>query len=129
MKTVVKKELALQISEQFNISHNVSLKIVQKFLDQIVGELNAGNRIELRNFGVFEVRTRKSRIARNPRTGEKVQVPEKKTVIFKPGKELLNPGSSPAPKSTPIAASAPAPAPASIPPANPSVFDAPNNNF
>ncbi len=95
MKTVVKKELALEISEQFNISHNVSLKIVQKFLDQIIGELNDGNRIELRNFGVFEVRTRKSRVARNPRTGEKVQVPEKKTVVFKPGKELLNPGSKP----------------------------------
>ena len=113
MRTVVKKELALEISEQFNISHNVSLKIVQKFLDQIVGDLKAGNRIELRNFGVFEVRTRKSRVARNPRTGEKVQVPEKKTVIFKPGKELLNPGSAPkaakavAP-ATPVATESPA---------------------
>lgn len=104
MRTMVKKELALQISEQFDISHNVSLKIVQHFLDQIVGELNEGNRIELRNFGVFEVRTRKSRVARNPRTGEKVQVPEKKTVVFKPGKELLNPGSKaqPAPPSNPL---------------------------
>lgn len=99
MRTVVKKELALQISEQFNISHNISLKIVQHFLDQIVDELNEGNRIELRNFGVFEVRTRKSRIARNPRTGEKVQVPEKKTVVFKPGKELLHPGAPKPPES------------------------------
>jgi integration host factor subunit beta len=104
MKTVVKKELAFEISEEFNISHNVSLKIVQKFLDQIIGELNSGNRIELRNFGVFEVRTRKSRVARNPRTGEKVQVPEKKTVVFKPGKELSNPGSKSETLAAPVVA-------------------------
>jgi nucleoid DNA-binding protein len=61
-------------------------RIVQMVLDGIIDVLVAEKRIELRNFGVFEVRHRKARKARNPRTGEEVQVPEKNVVTFKPGR-------------------------------------------
>jgi nucleoid DNA-binding protein len=60
--------------------------IVQKTLDAIINVLAAEGRVELRNFGVFEVKKRKPRLARNPRTGEKVMVGERFTVTFKPGR-------------------------------------------
>ena len=63
-------------------------EIVQKTFDAIVKTLVADGRIELRNFGVFEVKKRAARKARNPRTGDKVYVPEKFVVTFKPGKEM-----------------------------------------
>jgi nucleoid DNA-binding protein len=59
--------------------------IVQKTLDAITESLERGETVELRNFGIFKVKTRKGRIGRNPKTGEEVKVPEKKAVIFKPG--------------------------------------------
>src|ERR1700720_3390316 len=63
-------------------------EIVQQTFDAIVDTLLVEKRIELRNFGVFEVKRRKARKARNPRTGEKVDVPPKNVVTFKPGKEM-----------------------------------------
>ena len=63
-------------------------EIVQKTFDAIVRTLVEDSRIELRNFGVFEVKKRAARKARNPRTGDKVSVPEKFVVTFKPGKEM-----------------------------------------
>jgi nucleoid DNA-binding protein len=63
-------------------------EIVQKTFDAIVETLLEEKRIELRNFGVFEVKKRAARKARNPRTGDKVFVPEKYVVTFKPGKEM-----------------------------------------
>ncbi len=64
------------------------LDVVQKTLDHISDALTQGKTIELRNFGVFEVKTRKPRKARNPRTGDEVFVPEKKVVTFKPGRVM-----------------------------------------
>ena len=62
--------------------------VVQKTLDTILESLKSGKRIELRNFGVFQVKKRKKRIGRNPKTGEAVPVPERQVVIFKPGLEM-----------------------------------------
>ena len=63
-------------------------EVVQRTLDTIFGALKSGKRIELRNFGVFQVKKRKKRIGRNPKTGEVVPVPERRTVVFKPGLEM-----------------------------------------
>ena len=68
-----------------DLSQLQTKQIVQKTFDAIVNALVEDGRIELRNFGVFEVKWRKARKARNPRTGEKVMVPERCTVTFKPG--------------------------------------------
>jgi len=62
--------------------------VLQAFLDEIVGELRRGNRLEFRNFGVFRLRSRAARIARNPKTGEQVIVPPRLAVEFKPGRRL-----------------------------------------
>ena len=63
-------------------------KILDLFFDQIIQRLADGGRVELRGFGAFSVRERQSRLGRNPRTGEKVNVPAKRTPFFKMGKEL-----------------------------------------
>ena len=87
-KTITKKDLILRIADTMGIKRNLSRDIVQTFLDEITDELAAGNRIELRDFGIFEVRTRRRRQARNPKTGESVQVPPKRIVSIKPGKKM-----------------------------------------
>ena len=86
---MTKKEIAQKIAEEMNIPQLTVAEIVQKVFDGIMGTLVEEGRIELRNFGVFEVIKRKPRQARNPRTGEKVQVPERRAVRFKPGLEML----------------------------------------
>ena len=85
---VTKKEIVKNISEQLGLTQLKTKAIVQKTFDAIVETLVEENRIELRNFGVFEVKQRAPRKARNPRTGEKVFVPRKYVVTFKPGKEM-----------------------------------------
>jgi nucleoid DNA-binding protein len=85
---VTKKEIVKQISEEIGLTQLKTKEIVQKTFDAIVETLISENRIELRNFGVFEVKRRKARKARNPRTGEKVDVEPKNVVTFKPGKEM-----------------------------------------
>jgi nucleoid DNA-binding protein len=85
---VTKKEIIKQISEEIGLTQLKTKEIVQKTFDAIVETLIREGRIELRNFGVFEVKMRKARKARNPRTGEKVDVEPKKVVTFKPGKEM-----------------------------------------
>ncbi len=85
---MTKKEIVKTISEKLGLTQLTTRDIVQKTFDAIVETLVEEGRIELRNFGVFEVRRRKARKARNPRTGGSVQVPEKLTVSFKPGKEM-----------------------------------------
>lgn len=85
---VTKKEIVKQISERLGLTQLKTKEIVQQTFDAIVDTLLEVRRIELRNFGVFEVKTRKARKARNPRTGEKVEVPPKNVVTFKPGKEM-----------------------------------------
>jgi integration host factor subunit beta len=85
---VTKKEIVRTISEEIGLTQLQTKEIVQKTFDAIVEALVAEHRIELRNFGVFEVKRRAPRKARNPRTGDKVFVPEKFVVTFKPGKEM-----------------------------------------
>ncbi len=85
---MTKKEIVKQISERIGLTQLKTKEIVQLTLDAIVDTLIAERRIELRNFGVFEVKQRKARKARNPRTGVKVHVPAKSVVTFKPGKEM-----------------------------------------
>src|SRR6266478_7732936 len=86
--TVTKKEIVKQISEELGLTQLKTKEIVQKTFDAIVETLLSERRIELRNFGVFEVKKRKARKARNPRTGERVDVEPKYVVTFKPGKEM-----------------------------------------
>jgi len=85
---VTKKEIVRQISERLGLPQLKTKEIVQQTFDAIVETLLETGRIELRNFGVFEVKQRKARKARNPRTGDKVDVPPKNVVTFKPGKEM-----------------------------------------
>jgi len=85
---VTKKEIVKTISEEIGMTQLKTKEIVQKTFDAIVETLVEDRRIELRNFGVFEVKQRAARKARNPRTGAKVFVPEKFVVTFKPGKEM-----------------------------------------
>ena len=85
-KTVTKKDLVDRIAESTNAKRVIVKRIVQQFLDEIVSELGHGNRLEFRDFGVFEIRERAARIAQNPKTMEKVPVPRKRTVKFKIGR-------------------------------------------
>src|SRR2546421_3745541 len=85
---VTKKEIVKTISEEIGMTQLKTKEIVQKTFNAIVETLVEERRIELRNFGVFEVKQRAARKARNPRTGAKVFVPEKFVVTFKPGKEM-----------------------------------------
>ena len=85
---MTKKEIVRIISEELQLTQLKAKEIVQKTFDAIIETLVEEGRIELRNFGVFEVKKRAARNARNPRTGEKVLVPEKFVVTFKPGKEM-----------------------------------------
>jgi len=82
---MTKKDIVLRIADMTGIKQDDVKKVVQKTFDVIVDSLERSEKVELRNFGVFKVKTRKGRIGRNPRTGQEVQVPEKKVVVFKPG--------------------------------------------
>lgn len=85
---MTKKEIVKQISEKVNLTQLKTKEIVQMTFDAIIATLVTEGRIELRKFGVFEVRQRKARKARNPRTGEAVEVLPKNVVTFQPGKEM-----------------------------------------
>lgn len=86
MSTITKKELIDRIAEQTQAKRVVVKRIIQSFLDEIVGELGKNNRLEFRDFGVLETRTRASRVAQNPKTLERVEVSAKRTVKFKMGR-------------------------------------------
>ena len=88
MATVSKKELASRIADSTQAKQVMVKHIIQAFLDEIINELSKGNRLEFRDFGVFETRTRAARTAQNPKTLERVEVPAKRTVKFKPGRLL-----------------------------------------
>ena len=83
---MTKNDMVIEIAKKTDVEQQKVKQIVQMTLDGIIEVLSKEKRIELRNFGVFEVRTRKSRKARNPRTGEEVMVPSKQVVAFKAGK-------------------------------------------
>ena len=85
---ITKKEIVKKISEEIRLTQVDTKAVVQKTLDAIVQSLVEAGRIELRNFGVFEVKRREPRKARNPRTGKEVQVAAKHVVTFKPGKVM-----------------------------------------
>lgn len=100
MATVTKKELIDQIAAATGEKRVVVKKVVQGFLDNIILELGRGNRLEFRDFGVFEVRQRRGRMAQNPKTLSPVPVPSKRTIKFKAGrlmKEALG-GDDPPPR-------------------------------
>lgn len=86
MKTVTKKELVNRIADRTGVTKVVAKEIIQSFLNAIIDELSEGNRLEFREFGVFESRDRAARRAQNPRTLEKVEVPAKRIVKFKVGR-------------------------------------------
>lgn len=85
---MTKKDIVRTISEEVGLTQQQTKEIVQKTFDAIIESLVRERRIELRNFGVFEVKPRAARKARNPRTGEQVEVPRKHVVTFKPGKYM-----------------------------------------
>src|SRR5262249_36762466 len=85
---MTKRDMTKTISEKMGITQLQAMAIVQGVLDEILDTLVQEGRIELRNFGIFEVKKRKPRQARNPRTGERVMVPAKVVVTFKPGLEM-----------------------------------------
>lgn len=86
MATITKKELIDRITENTQAKRLLVKSTIQNFLDELISELGKGNRLEFRNFGVFEVREQAPRIAQNPKTIEKIQVPAKRTVKFKMGR-------------------------------------------
>jgi len=86
MPTITKKELIDRISDTAGHRRVQVKRVIQQFLDEIVNELGKGNRLEFRDFGVFETKVRKARKAQNPKTLEPVAVPEKRTVKFKVGR-------------------------------------------
>ena len=88
MATVTKKELIDRIADATGTKRVLVKRIIQSFLDEIIEELGHGNRLEFRDFGVFECKLRQARIAQNPKTLERVPVPPKRTVKFKVGRVM-----------------------------------------
>ena len=82
---VTKKDIVLAISNETQIKQVDVKNVVQRMLDKITQHLSEGKTVELRNFGIFKVKSRRGRTGRNPRTGQVVPVPPKKVVVFKPG--------------------------------------------
>ncbi len=99
MATITKKELIDRIAERTQAKRVLVKRITQAFLDEVTSELGKNNRLEFRDFGVFETRTRAARIAQNPKTLERVEVPPKRTVKFKMGRLMRKNLSAPAPES------------------------------
>ena len=85
---MTKKDMILKISEDTGLKQVDVKEVVQKTFDMIVDSLSGGDKVELRNFGVFKVKTRKGRMGRNPKTGEGVSIPDKKVVSFKAGMRM-----------------------------------------
>lgn len=86
--TMTKRELVIRVANKLGMTQSDVAKVIEGTFDTISDALAEGKRWELRDFGVFEVKTRASRIGRNPRTGDKVPVPERKVVTFRPGKRM-----------------------------------------
>lgn len=85
---MTKKDIVKKIAAEMGLSQDVVHAVVQRTLDEIVETLVRDKRIELRNFGVFEVKVRSARKARNPRTNEWLRVPRRAALSFKPGKQM-----------------------------------------
>ena len=123
--TTTKKELVNRIADRTGHTKVVVKEVLQSFLDEIIEELAYGNRLEFREFGVFEVKERRARRAQNPRTLEKVDVPAKRVVKFKVGRTMRQrvceepPAQRDEPPPQAPAAEEPPPAPAPSPPQRP----------
>ena len=102
MATITKKELISRIAERTQAKRILVKHIIQAFLDEITTELRKNNRLEFRDFGVFETRTRAARVAQNPKTLDRVEVPAKRTVKFKMGRQMRENLSAPAAKSAEV---------------------------
>ena len=89
MSTVTKKELIDRITESTQAKRVLVKATVQNFLDEVISELAKGNRLEFRDFGVFETKTRAARTAQNPKTLERIHVPAKRVVKFKIGRLMM----------------------------------------
>lgn len=85
---MTKKDIVRTIAEQLDLPQLRTRELVQKTFDALIEALVREGRVELRNFGIFQIKRREARMARNPRTGEQVPVKAKSVVIFKPGKEM-----------------------------------------
>jgi nucleoid DNA-binding protein len=85
---LTKRDLVIQVARKLGVTQNEVSNTIQELLDTVSDTLADGNRLEIRNFGVFEIKQRDARIGRNPKTGAKVPIPAKKTASFKPGKAL-----------------------------------------
>lgn len=102
-----KRELARRISARTGVTQETAREVVQAFLDEMLSELGEGHRLEFRDFGIFDVQEKRARLARNPRTGERVRVPAKRVVQFKPGRLMKQQLERPRAKAT---AESPSPA-------------------
>jgi len=85
---MTKKDIIMKISDDTKLKQVEVKEVVQRTFDMIIDSLKRGDNIELRNFGIFKVKTRKGRLGRNPRTGDSVNIPDKKVVSFKPGMKM-----------------------------------------
>jgi len=85
---MTKKDIVIKITDETGIKQVDVKKVVQKTFDCIVESLTRGEKVELRNFGVFKLKERRARTGRNPRTGQTVPVPPRKVVVFKAGLEM-----------------------------------------
>ncbi len=86
--TMTKRELVIRVTNELGMTQSDVARIIEGTFEAISQSLAEGHRWELRDFGVFEVKTRASRIGRNPRTGDQVPVPERRVVTFRPGKRM-----------------------------------------
>ena len=87
---MIKVDIINEVSSTANITKVKAEQAVEAVLDAMKNSMRRGERIELRGFGVFQVKPRKRGIGRNPRTGKEVRIPPGRTIRFKPGKDLQN---------------------------------------
>lgn len=125
--TMTKRELVIRVANKLQLTQSEVAKVVETTFEAISQALAEGKRWELRDFGVFEVKTRASRIGRNPRTGDQVPVPERRVVTFRPGKKMKEavtagpkqppetPAQEPPRQAAPAAPGSPSPSPPSNP--------------
>ena len=85
---MTKKDIVLKVADEVGLKQTDVKRVVQKTFDCIVSGLARGEKIELRNFGVFKIKQRRPRTGRNPRTGDVVPVPPRKVAVFKPGLQM-----------------------------------------
>ncbi len=116
--TMTKRELVIRVANRLGMTQSDVAKIIEGTFEAISQSLAEGHRWELRDFGVFEVKTRASRIGRNPRTGDQVPVPERRVVTFRPGKRMKELVAGPGGE-TDVAPEDESPPPAENPPATP----------